>query len=223
MCVFLTPSSKCTTENYTLLSRVRNKPYDVFGCWLNETHLISGNLHWIGNMTSCSVLWLNKAFQVSVFITSKGSEKTRLIMGFYRMWNQRMSTSSSDFSRSRTSTPALSVQWWWPTAAVTTTQICCWTTRLSLRLRSKKGGCSITSPSCLTWGPLAVMMKMKWRMKNIRGRQSVLDSRMAVTLSPPSRAWITSCRSVRCEAHISDPFLKRFFILPILFVSLLES
>lgn len=55
----------CTiTENYTLLSRVRNKPYDVFGCWLNETHLISGNLHWIGNMTSCSVLWLNKAFQV---------------------------------------------------------------------------------------------------------------------------------------------------------------
>ncbi|GAA6217141.1 F-box/WD repeat-containing protein 5 [Lates japonicus] len=49
-------------ENYTLLSRVRNKPYDVFGCWLNETHLISGNLHWIGNMTSCSVLWLNKAF-----------------------------------------------------------------------------------------------------------------------------------------------------------------
>ncbi|XP_023674417.1 F-box/WD repeat-containing protein 5 [Paramormyrops kingsleyae] len=50
-------------DNYTLLSRVRNKPYDVFGCWLNETHLISGNLHWIGNMTSCSVLWLNKAFQ----------------------------------------------------------------------------------------------------------------------------------------------------------------
>lgn len=53
-----------SVENYTLLSRVRNKPYDVFGCWLNETHLISGNLHWIGNMTSCTVLWLNKAFQV---------------------------------------------------------------------------------------------------------------------------------------------------------------
>lgn len=79
MCVF-NLSSKCTTENYTLLSRVRNKPYDVFGCWLNETHLISGNLHWIGNMTSCSVLWLNKAFQVSVLINSKGSEKTRLLI-----------------------------------------------------------------------------------------------------------------------------------------------
>lgn len=58
------PVSQHTIENYSLLSRVRNKPYDVFGCWLNETHLISGNLHWIGNMTSCSVLWLNKAFQV---------------------------------------------------------------------------------------------------------------------------------------------------------------
>ncbi|KFV67330.1 F-box/WD repeat-containing protein 5, partial [Dryobates pubescens] len=51
-------------ENFTLLSRVRNKPYDVFGCWLNETNLISGNLHRIGRVTSCSVLWLNNAFQV---------------------------------------------------------------------------------------------------------------------------------------------------------------
>ncbi|KAM8995803.1 F-box/WD repeat-containing protein 5 isoform 2-T2 [Ara ararauna] len=50
-------------ENFTLLSRVRNKPYDVFGCWLNETNLISGNLHRIGRITSCSVLWLNNAFQ----------------------------------------------------------------------------------------------------------------------------------------------------------------
>lgn len=64
---FVQPAPVTPPDNYTLLSRVRNKPYDVFGCWLNETHLISGNLHWIGNMTSCSVLWLNKAFQVSFF------------------------------------------------------------------------------------------------------------------------------------------------------------
>lgn len=51
-------------ENFSLLSRVRNKPYDVFGCWLNETNLISGNFHRIGYLTSCSVLWLNNAFQV---------------------------------------------------------------------------------------------------------------------------------------------------------------
>ncbi|XP_077333046.1 F-box/WD repeat-containing protein 5 [Lithobates pipiens] len=50
-------------DGFNLLSRVRNKPYDVFGCWLNNAHLISGNLHRMGRITSCSVLWLNKAFQ----------------------------------------------------------------------------------------------------------------------------------------------------------------
>lgn len=63
------PSAACPavafpTDSFVLLSRVRNKPYDVFGCWLTETSLISGNLHRIGDITSCSVLWLNNAFQV---------------------------------------------------------------------------------------------------------------------------------------------------------------
>lgn len=69
--VFLGPHNSSSGEiavisldNFVLLSRVRNKPYDVFGCWLTETSLISGNLHRIGDITSCSVLWLNNAFQV---------------------------------------------------------------------------------------------------------------------------------------------------------------
>jgi len=69
--VFLGPHNSSSGEiavisldNFALLSRVRNKPYDVFGCWLTETSLISGNLHRIGDITSCSVLWLNNAFQV---------------------------------------------------------------------------------------------------------------------------------------------------------------
>uniref|UniRef100_A0A1A7XU51 F-box and WD-40 domain protein 5 n=1 Tax=Iconisemion striatum TaxID=60296 RepID=A0A1A7XU51_9TELE len=73
-------------ENYTLLSRVRNKPYDVFGCWLNETHLISGNLHWIGNMTSCSVLWLNKAFQ------DIESENVNVVKRLFKIQNFNAST-----------------------------------------------------------------------------------------------------------------------------------
>ncbi|KAL2100398.1 hypothetical protein ACEWY4_004792 [Coilia grayii] len=73
-------------ENYTLLSRVRNKPYDVFGCWLNETHLISGNLHWIGNMTSCSVLWLNKAFQ------DVESENVNVVKRLFKIQNINAST-----------------------------------------------------------------------------------------------------------------------------------
>ncbi|KAG5834729.1 hypothetical protein ANANG_G00264670 [Anguilla anguilla] len=73
-------------ENYTLLSRVRNKPYDVFGCWLNEAHLISGNLHWIGNMTSCSVLWLNKAFQ------DVESENVNVVKRLFKIQNMNAST-----------------------------------------------------------------------------------------------------------------------------------
>uniref|UniRef100_A0A3Q3VVE8 F-box domain-containing protein n=1 Tax=Mola mola TaxID=94237 RepID=A0A3Q3VVE8_MOLML len=73
-------------ENYTLLSRVRNKPYDVFGCWLNENHLISGNLHWIGNMTSCSVLWLNKAFQ------DVESENVNVVKRLFKIQNVNAST-----------------------------------------------------------------------------------------------------------------------------------
>ncbi|XP_006007070.1 F-box/WD repeat-containing protein 5 [Latimeria chalumnae] len=73
-------------EDYTLLSRVRNKPYDVFGCWLNDTHLISGNLHWIGNMTSCSVLWLNKAFQ------DVESENVNVVKRLFKIQNLNAST-----------------------------------------------------------------------------------------------------------------------------------
>ncbi|XP_035523856.1 F-box/WD repeat-containing protein 5 [Morone saxatilis] len=73
-------------ENYSLLSRVRNKPYDVFGCWLNETHLISGNLHWIGNLTSCSVLWLNKAFQ------DVESENVNVVKRLFKIQNINAST-----------------------------------------------------------------------------------------------------------------------------------
>ncbi|KAM7087469.1 F-box/WD repeat-containing protein 5 isoform 1-T1 [Ciconia maguari] len=73
-------------ENFTLLSRVRNKPYDVFGCWLNETNLISGNLHRIGRITSCSVLWLNNAFQ------GIESENVNVVKRLFKIQNLNAST-----------------------------------------------------------------------------------------------------------------------------------
>ncbi|XP_058861646.1 F-box/WD repeat-containing protein 5 [Acipenser ruthenus] len=73
-------------DDFTLLSRVRNKPYDVFGCWLNESHLISGNLHWMGNVTSCSVLWLNKAFQ------DVESENMNVVKRLFKIQNRNAST-----------------------------------------------------------------------------------------------------------------------------------
>lgn len=73
-------------DDFSLLSRVRNKPYDVFGCWLDDTHLISGNLHWIGSMTSCSVLWLNRAFQ------DIESEDVNVVKRLFKLQNLNAST-----------------------------------------------------------------------------------------------------------------------------------
>ncbi|KAM5330724.1 F-box/WD repeat-containing protein 5 isoform 1-T2 [Glossophaga mutica] len=91
--VFLGPHNASSGEiavisldNFTLLSRVRNKPYDVFGCWLTETSLISGNLHRIGDITSCSVLWLNNAFQ------DIESENVNVVKRLFKIQNLNAST-----------------------------------------------------------------------------------------------------------------------------------
>uniref|UniRef100_T1JEH6 F-box domain-containing protein n=1 Tax=Strigamia maritima TaxID=126957 RepID=T1JEH6_STRMM len=44
-------------------SKVANKPYDIFGTWYNDIYLLSGQLLWLGQMVSSSVLWLNYAYQ----------------------------------------------------------------------------------------------------------------------------------------------------------------
>ena len=49
--------------DFALQSRVMNKPHDVFGTWLTESYLLSGNFHVLTRQRSCSVLWLNKATQ----------------------------------------------------------------------------------------------------------------------------------------------------------------
>ncbi|KAM5300056.1 F-box/WD repeat-containing protein 5 isoform 2-T2 [Ctenodactylus gundi] len=91
--VFLGPHNSSSGEiavisldSFALLSRVRNKPYDVFGCWLTETSLISGNLHRIGYITSYSVLWLNNAFQ------DVESENTNVVKRLFKIQNLNAST-----------------------------------------------------------------------------------------------------------------------------------
>ncbi|XP_006863738.1 PREDICTED: F-box/WD repeat-containing protein 5 [Chrysochloris asiatica] len=91
--VFLGPHNSSSGEiavisldTFALLSRVRNKPYDVFGCWLTETSLISGNLHRIGDITSCSVLWLNNAFQ------NVESENVNVVKRLFKIQNLNAST-----------------------------------------------------------------------------------------------------------------------------------
>ncbi|KAG8536243.1 hypothetical protein GDO81_026819, partial [Engystomops pustulosus] len=91
--VFVGPHNSCAGEiavfsldGFHLLSRVRNKPYDVFGCWLNNSHLVSGNLHRMGRVTSCSVLWLNKAFQ------DVESENLNVVKRLFKIQNLNAST-----------------------------------------------------------------------------------------------------------------------------------
>ncbi|XP_063424872.1 F-box/WD repeat-containing protein 5-like [Mytilus trossulus] len=67
--------------NFELQARVINKPYDVFGTWYNDSHLVSGSLHWTGQLQSCSVLWLNKAFQ------DTENEHESVVMRLYKLKN----------------------------------------------------------------------------------------------------------------------------------------
>uniref|UniRef100_UPI00358FAEAC F-box/WD repeat-containing protein 5-like isoform X3 n=1 Tax=Myxine glutinosa TaxID=7769 RepID=UPI00358FAEAC len=49
--------------DFTLLSRIRNKPAASLGAWLGQRHLLSVSHHPLGGFTSISELWVNSAFQ----------------------------------------------------------------------------------------------------------------------------------------------------------------
>ncbi|XP_015118789.1 F-box/WD repeat-containing protein 5 [Diachasma alloeum] len=66
---------------FDLQCRVVNKPYDIFGTWYSERHLLSGDLHWLAHLVSSSVLWLNKANQESA------SEHVPIMNQLYRFYN----------------------------------------------------------------------------------------------------------------------------------------
>ncbi|XP_033127172.1 F-box/WD repeat-containing protein 5-like [Anneissia japonica] len=73
-------------EEFYLQARVLNKPYDIFGCWLNNSYLLSGNLHYLGHLSSCSALWLNKAMQ------EVDSEQESVVMRIFKFLNINAST-----------------------------------------------------------------------------------------------------------------------------------
>ncbi|XP_070581680.1 F-box/WD repeat-containing protein 5-like [Ptychodera flava] len=73
-------------EDFSLQSRVLNKPYDTFGAWLNNQYLLSGNLHYLGHFSSCSALWLNKATQ------EVDSEDESVVMRLFKFLNINAST-----------------------------------------------------------------------------------------------------------------------------------
>ncbi|GFR16805.1 hypothetical protein TNCT_380341 [Trichonephila clavata] len=72
--------------NFTLQCRVLNKPYDIFGTWYTDEYLLSGRLHFLGHLVSCSALWLNKAWQESE------SEKKPIIKRLFKFYNRKASS-----------------------------------------------------------------------------------------------------------------------------------
>ncbi|XP_046398451.1 F-box/WD repeat-containing protein 5 [Ischnura elegans] len=73
-------------DEFCLQCRVVNKPYDIFGTWYSDEHLLSGNLHWLAHLVSASVLWLNKASQESA------SEHVPIMGTLFRFYNRNASS-----------------------------------------------------------------------------------------------------------------------------------
>lgn len=72
----------CAGDSH-LRCRVVNRPYDIFGTWFSDQHLISGDLHWLAHLVSTSVLWLNKANQ------EIDSEHVPIMNQLYKFYNKK--------------------------------------------------------------------------------------------------------------------------------------
>lgn len=81
----LTPFFSLAGDSH-LRCRVVNRPYDIFGTWFSDQHLISGDLHWLAHLVSTSVLWLNKANQ------EIDSEHVPIMNQLYKFYNRNASS-----------------------------------------------------------------------------------------------------------------------------------
>lgn len=85
--IFNTPNVQSPNAGEShLRCRVVNRPYDIFGTWFSDQHLISGDLHWLAHLVSTSVLWLNKANQ------EVDSEHVPIMNQLYKFYNRNASS-----------------------------------------------------------------------------------------------------------------------------------
>lgn len=73
-------------DGFELQCRVVNKPYDIFGTWYSDRHLLSGDLYWLAHLVSTTGLWLNKASQETA------SEHTPIMNQLFRFYNTNASS-----------------------------------------------------------------------------------------------------------------------------------
>uniref|UniRef100_A0A0A9ZH48 F-box/WD repeat-containing protein 5 n=1 Tax=Lygus hesperus TaxID=30085 RepID=A0A0A9ZH48_LYGHE len=71
---------------FNLQCRVGNKPYDIFGTWYSDRHLLSGDLCWLAHLVSSTGLWINKASQET------DSEHTPILNQLFRFYNTNASS-----------------------------------------------------------------------------------------------------------------------------------
>lgn len=74
------------SDGFELQCRVVNKPYDIFGTWYSDRHLLSGDLFWLAHLVSTTGLWLNKASQETA------SEHTPIMNQMFRFYNTNASS-----------------------------------------------------------------------------------------------------------------------------------
>lgn len=73
-------------NGFNLRCRVQNRPYDIFGCWYSDQHLLSGDLRWLAHLVSKSTIVLNKAHQET------SSEHTPVMKELYQFYNRNASS-----------------------------------------------------------------------------------------------------------------------------------
>lgn len=73
-------------NGFHLRCRVANKPYDIFGCWYSDQHLLSGDLRWLAHLVSKSTIVLNKANQ------EIASEYTPVMKDIFNFYNRNASS-----------------------------------------------------------------------------------------------------------------------------------
>ncbi|KAL1124378.1 hypothetical protein AAG570_001007 [Ranatra chinensis] len=73
-------------DGFQLQCRVGNKPYDIFGTWYSNQHLLSGDLHWLAHLVSATGVWINKASQETA------SEHTPILNQLFRFYNTNASS-----------------------------------------------------------------------------------------------------------------------------------
>lgn len=73
-------------NEFKLRCRVQNRPYDIFGCWYSDQHLLSGDLRWLAHLVSKSTIVLNKAHQET------SSEHTPVVKELYNFYNRNASS-----------------------------------------------------------------------------------------------------------------------------------